>query len=481
MQNIYKDSRKLDQQARIEYNLSEDLMMENASAALENLLDELDVRNVLILCGKGNNGADGYALARRISGSRNCSIFVCDEPKSEMAVLQMKRSSLCGADFFSEVDLNYLNNLKFDAIVDCIFGSGFHGDLPEKYFSLIDFANGCDAIRIACDVPTGIDSDGNLCRRVFHADYTVTMGSQKLCLYSDGAKDFVGKIIVGDLGISRTNYERFTETFCLKSDAYLLEESDMNLPYRKKLNTNKGSFGHCSVAVGEKNGAGILACLSALSFGVGLVSAVSESNIFGVPFEIMQSQEFPAKTNAVVIGPGLGFNNFEKYSEYIRRNENISCVLDADVFYSKSFAEIIGLRSEKNLPTVLTPHPKEFASLLELTELGSFSVREVLENKYFLVKEFCRRFPGIVLLLKGANTFISKDDDLYINSLGTPSLSKGGSGDVLSGMIASLLAQNYEPVEAATTASLAHSIAASRIKNNFALTPLDLIEKVKNL
>ncbi len=481
MQKVYKDSRKLDMQARREYLLSEDLMMENAAIGLEKLLDELKVQKVLILCGKGNNGADGYALARRICNSKKCFVFVCDEAKSEMAVLQKKRAFLCGSDFFSEEDLNHLSNIEFDVIVDCIFGSGFHGELPEKYFSLIDFTNECDAIRIACDVPTGIDADGNLCGKVFHADYTVTMGSQKLCLYSDAAKDFVGKIIVCDLGISKKNYEKLIENFYVRPDAYLLEENDMKLPYRKMLNTNKGTFGHCSVAVGEKHGAGILACLSALSFGAGLVSAVSENNICSLPFEIMQSQEFPAKTNAVAVGPGLGINNVEKYFEYIMRSEKISFVFDADVFYSKNFAEILRLRSEKNLPTVLTPHPKEFSSLLELTGLGKFSVEEVLENKYSLVKKFCRKFSGIVLLLKGANTFVAEDDDVYINSLGTPVLSKGGSGDVLSGMIASLLAQNYKPMEAAITASLAHSIAASRIKNNFALTPLDLIEEVKSL
>ena len=187
MQKIFFDTRKQDAAVRERYGLTEELMMENAAAGLEKAvtekLSETEKKQVLVLCGAGNNGADGYALARRII--ENVVVLECIPPKSPLCVIQAERAKKAGVKTVaSDSILDYLSCDGKDAgiVVDCIFGSGFHGELPEDICAVIDCVNGMDLIRLACDVPTGLDQCGNCGKSVFAADMTVTMGARKLCL-----------------------------------------------------------------------------------------------------------------------------------------------------------------------------------------------------------------------------------------------------------------------------------------------------------
>lgn len=511
MQNIYGDTRVLDSKVRELYKLSEDIMMENAAAALEDAVVsslEKSLKDcgavclarpaVLILAGSGNNGADGYALARRLM-RHEYAVTVCavSEPKSQMCVLQKERASAIGVSFIdiSEYD-DYIERISIDlkVIVDCIFGSGFHGELPYEAQAVIASANkNCDAVRIACDVPSGLDGLGNVAGGFasdvcFCADKTVTMGALKMSLYSDIAKDACGEIVLANLGVSRGNFEYADGT--VKCQAQLLEKSDAKLPHRKVQNVNKGSFGHAAIVCGTKSGAAILAASSALRFGAGLVSLVTGSKNFdcatNLPFELMVSPNFPANTTAVALGMGL-CSDGKQFVDWLCENPNVPAVLDADICHSPFIKELL----EKRKGFVLTPHPKEFASLLEQCGMGVFSVKEVVKRRVELVKAFCNKYPDVVLLLKGANVLIGikratqNEVALYINPYGCNALAKGGSGDVLSGLVAALLAQKYEPLQAAVYASLAHTSAAQKaleaVKNDFALTPLDLIQALRSI
>jgi hydroxyethylthiazole kinase-like uncharacterized protein yjeF len=149
-------------------------------------------------------------------------------------------------------------------------------------------------------------------------------------------------------------------------------------------------------------------------------------------------------------------------------------VIDADMFYKK---EIINCLDKK---VVLTPHPKEFSSLLKILNLGEYSVSEIQANRFELALKFSEIYPNVVLLLKGVNTIIAYKKQLYINPFGSPALSKGGSGDVLAGMIGSLISQGYHPLKATITASLAHAFAGD-IEPNYNLTPMKLIENLGRL
>ena len=149
--------------------------------------------------------------------------------------------------------------------------------------------NKLHAYKIACDIPSGIDKNGECNKDTFCADITLTMGALKKSMFSDSAKEFVGRIHVIDLGIPRSVYES-------KSNWNLLDMSDLELPFRHKKNTNKGSFGHLTILGGEKVGAGMLSGLSALKFGTGLVTMVSKNEPHNMPYSMMHAQEKPTNT-----------------------------------------------------------------------------------------------------------------------------------------------------------------------------------------
>lgn len=498
MQKIFFDTRVLDNAVRQQFDLSEDLMMENAAAELENVLAEK--KSILILCGGGNNGGDGYALARRLV-CKNKKVFaaVCVPEKSPMCCLQKSRAEKCSVDFLTIDEIEtFVETEKLDAVVDCIFGSGFHGALPEKISLVVEKINSLNCFKLACDIPSGFDSLGNVDGAFFVADETVTMGAMKLALFSDNAKDACGKITVANLGVSREIFENSFEA--ANENYFLLEESDCRLPFRKSQNVNKGSFGHAAVVGGEKVGAAMIASSAALRIGAGLVTLVDFHNDHSsgekiflnenglpsetiVPYEIMCSKKFPANTTAIAFGMGLGREtDICDLANYIEENKNIPLVMDADIFYHDEIKLILQKRSDEKLPTILTPHPKEFSVLLEKCGLGSFSTAEVVKNRIDLVKKFCEAFPNIVLLLKGANVIVAQKlndrTDLFFNTQGCSALAKAGSGDVLAGLIAGLLAQKYSILDAAVTGTLIHGLASKKIEFDFSLTPFELMKKI---
>lgn len=463
MKKVFYEVTTLDQYCYDTYHLSEDLLMEHAALGLKSAIPK-EAKSILIVSGPGNNGADGIALARMLQGAMDVALFLPMGVKSDIALKQLARTEAVGVTTVDRIDKAY------DVIVDAIFGSGLSKPLDGQTSILIDKLNSMQGVKIACDLSTGIHLDGKIPGAVFTADITVTMGALKEALYSDNAKDHVGKIQCVDLGVSTSLYEKETNTF-------LLQKKDMRLPHRLKQNSHKGHFGHLSVVAGKKQGAAVLAAEAAYAFGAGLVTVV-ENEPYSVPPELMSSTTLPHSNNAVCIGMGLGnqFDNSCLKNFLLDHHDPI--VIDADLFYNEILIDV--LNTQKNL--VLTPHPKEFVSLLKMTGIADVSVEEVQQNRFGYIRKFSEKYPDAVLLLKGANTLISQNSTVYIQRFGTNVLSKGGSGDVLGGLIGALLAQGYAPLDAAITGSLAHAFSARNFKHNsYALTPLDIIEGVKCL
>ncbi|MGL2535341.1 NAD(P)H-hydrate dehydratase [Helicobacter pylori] len=464
MLSVYEKGNALDKRALEEWLLSEDILMENAAMALERaVLKNASLgAKVIILCGSGDNGGDGYALARRLMGRFKVLVFEIKLAKSPMCQLQKERAKKVGVVIKTWEDNH--KDLECDVLIDCVVGSAFKGELEP----FLDFESLSQKARfkIACDIPSGIDSKGRVDKRAFKADMTISMGAIKSCLLSDRAKDYVGELKVGHLGVFNQIYEIPTDTF-------LLEKSDLKLPLRDRKNAHKGDYGHAHVLLGKHSGAGLLSALSALSFGSGVVSIQAlecEITSSNKPLELVFCENFPKKLSAFALGMGLeGLpKDFKKWLGLA------PCVLDAGVFYHKEVLQAL----EKEV--ILTPHPKEFLSLLKLVGIN-ISMLELLDNKLEIARDFSQKYPKVVLLLKGANTLIAHQGRVFINNLGSVALAKAGSGDVLAGLIVSLLAQNYTPLDAAINASLAHALAGLEFKNHYALTPLDLIEKIKRL
>ncbi|GAA8425709.1 NAD(P)H-hydrate dehydratase [Helicobacter pylori] len=464
MLSVYEKVDALDKRALEEWLLSEDILMENAAMALERaVLKNASLgAKVIILCGSGDNGGDGYALARRLMGRFRVLVFEMKLAKSPMCQLQKERAKKVGVVIKTWEDNH--KDLECDVLIDCVVGSHFRGELEP----FLDFESLSQKARfkIACDIPSGIDSKGRVDKRAFKADTTISMGAIKSCLLSDKAKDYVGELKVGHLGVFNPIYEIPTDTF-------LLEKSDLKLPLRDRKNAHKGDYGHAHVLLGKHSGAGLLSALSALSFGSGVVSIQAlecEITSNNKPLELVFCENFPKKLSAFALGMGL--ENIPK--DFKKWLELAPCVLDAGVFYHKEVLQAL----EKEV--ILTPHPKEFLSLLKSVGIN-ISMLELLDNKLEIARDFSQKYPKVVLLLKGANTLIAHQGRVFINNLGSVALAKAGSGDVLAGLIVSLLSQNYTPLDAAINASLAHALAGLEFKNHYALTPLDLIEKIKRL
>ena len=513
MKSVYIDSSVPEKRAKEIFKFPEFIMMENAAAALErevrshfeSVSNNYENKSVFIICGTGNNGGDGYALARRLSGALPVKIFSVGEPKTEEAAGQKAMAVSCGVEVTDSVEV-VLSELKDfrGVIVDCLYGTGFHGSLNETAEKILKAANECNAYRIACDIPSGIDRNGAAAcagqgkKLAFCADVTVTMGALKTTLFTDEAKDFCGKISAADLGISS---EKFSS--CAEPDAFLLENDDIKLPVRTKKSAHKGDFGHAAVIMGEKAGAAVIAGTAALSFGAGLVTEV-DSGLCGTSFmmnpELMISDSMPERTSAVLLGSGLGrseksFAVARKVIEKVCEMKNPSVVLDADFFYYENIAEVLErLNSISGASVILTPHPKELHELLRRSSViepvdsksakhitgrprdSEITVSDVCTHRFEYARQFAQKFPNLVLVSKGADSYICAGKNCFICDRGTNALAKAGSGDVLAGLCAALLAQGYSAVEAAKTAVFAHAEAARSFERSYECTALKLAE-----
>ncbi|MBO4705724.1 MAG: NAD(P)H-hydrate dehydratase [Spirochaetaceae bacterium] len=541
MKKLFEDTRLFDKAVREKFGLSEDVMMENAAASLENRVkyDVGTTPKTLIVCGSGDNGGDGYALSRRIP---NCIVWSVKPPKSPSCICQKERAEKVGvhifsgdvASFKSEFGFDAIGDKtsdddsgisgKFDVVIDCIFGSGFHGEPDESVAEVIRFLNSLKAWKIACDVPSCLScANASLRDDVFKAHSTATMGALKKILYAEYSKDYVGDVYCSNLGVTRTVFEGLADSIGgvdaqqESAEMWLLEKADFAPPKRKTECVHKGSFGHGVILTGEKHGAGIIAGEACFAYGAGLVTLVPSEKAAGQDAteqpeiicspELMIANELPKNTTAVAFGMGLGRGGPAEKAAQAWLTQlsklNVSCVLDADLFYTESLPKFLADNCGKKR-IVLTPHPKEFLSLLKICGLidekmpeasagtshanapsTTMDVNYVVKNRESLSAAFCKKYPGVVLLVKGASPLIStmKDGKIqeFVNTLGKNCLAKGGSGDVLSGLICALLAQGYTALNAAIQGSLAHSLASERITTSYGMTPFMLIDATRYL
>ncbi len=465
MQKVFKNCYSLDKRCYEMYGLSEEILMEHAAAGMAKFIRQNFVKgsNIFIVSGVGNNGADGIVLARQLYGEYAVRLSLPFGVKSAMANVQLERAKKVGVilvDSFEDADV----------IVDALFGAGLNKPLTDEMIHIIEKLNSFHGYKIACDIPTGV-SDKGLMPIAFQADTTITMGARKEALYLDENKDALGKIVCVNLGVSHTVYETQTQT-------YVLEESDLKLPSRSQQNSHKGNFGHAAIFCGEKEGAGIIAGMACTRFGAGLTTLVVHEQV-SPPSYLMHATVVPDNASALAIGMGLG-GYFE--SEFLQKyvlDSHLPVILDADAFLSE---ELLTILEQKDREIVLTPHPKEFTILWKILTGEAFSVEEVQSKRFEMVRMFNAKYPHVTLLLKGANTLIMQEEQLYINPLGCSKLSKGGSGDVLSGLIVSLLAQGYTGLESALHASLALVMAANNYSGaSYAMLPTDIIDEVRLL
>lgn len=464
MRKLFFDTKELDLRCSEKFGISKEILQENAAAKVEQIIREkLPVDGkVLVVSGGGNNGADGICLARRLVGDYKCDLLLVSKNLNLMARNQLNIAEKIGVNVINDFNPN-LNLEEYDCCVDAIFGSGLNRKMSDEICQIINALNSQDSLKIAIDIPSGIEKSGVINQTAFIADITVSMGALNLGLFLDQAKDFIGKVELANLGISSAKFEEFETPY------FLLENSDMILPFRYIKDSHKGDYGHLYVVSGDMKGASEICGLAANAIGAGLVSIVSDERVTN-PILMQKNSFHDAKF--VVAGCGLGNSYFK-----LDKLTNKICVIDADLFYD---VDIINLL-ENNENIVITPHPKEFVNLLRLSNIANISVSDLQNNRFKYAKEWSLKFKN-VLVLKGANTIIAYKGKLYISNQGTSALAKAGSGDALAGIIGGLLAQGYDTLNAAITGVLAHALASQNFKgNSYSLNPFDIIEAIKFL
>jgi len=459
--------------------VSTHVLMESAALALYNRISYENKLhgNICIVCGKGNNGGDGYALGILLKNKGfSVSVVSVEEPITALAIHYKNEYIRIGGGIDDNIQDAIINA---DVIVDCIFGFSFHGTVNSKIGDVIRCVNNSKGFVISADIPSGISADSHLLPTVYvQADVTCTFTVRKLALVAFPARLACGKIYVEDIGVPKNALDATTLHITI-ADKRLIS----NLP-KRPINGHKGTFGTLTALCGSADmcGAAYLACLSALRSGIGLVKLFTDEicgNIIKSKLaepiikNTVSAESIISNTkNALLIGCGCG-RNYDGIIKDLLLKAKTPIILDADGI--NFLANNIELISHISSPLVLTPHPAEMGRLMGLT------TEEINANRIDIAQSFAKEHNA-VLVLKGAGTVIAAPDGrLCISNCANTGLAKGGSGDVLAGLIASLIAQGMDCYSAACLGVYLHCEAAERLADKigvYAMLPSDLPEEI---
>ncbi|MCB0731639.1 MAG: NAD(P)H-hydrate dehydratase [Ignavibacteriae bacterium] len=454
-----------------------------------------------IVCGKGNNGGDGFALARHliISGFSVKVLSLADERDLKGDALTNFIVLKNFVNHYSELDVifyqsqNNLNKIAdCEVIVDAILGTGTTGTLKEPYNHIVEKLNDLPALKISIDVPTGLNLDKASGDIIFNSNLTVTLAGLKTGLFYEKGKLFSGKVVKGSIGMGECYFGS------LKTDDYLIEPEDalIHLP-QKKADLHKYNAGKVFVIAGSTNmpGAAVFTMNSTMISGTGAgklffpesiksiaqnqmnsatVSGYADENL---GFLRLKNVELIEKNiewaDAIAIGPGLGRESetVDSILTILKKFKKKKFIIDADAIFALSD------KNYKNIDLsncVLTPHHQEFANLI------SVDIKELKNNLLQLGRDFTKETNSF-LVLKGAPTVIfNPEGEAFINSAGNSGLAKFGSGDVLTGIISSFVAQQEDIEKSLISAVYLHSLTADLIQKNeseFGITPQKLIDE----
>lgn len=470
-------------------------LMERAATTAFNRIQKFygkKIRNkeFLIFCGTGNNGGDGLVIARKlIQLGCKATIFIVktgSHPSSDFnhnfQLLKELNSKIIENEILSEFSTFELS--KKAIIIDAILGSGLRRKVEGEIAEIIMAINDNKSKKWSIDIPSGMFADIHSEGLSIHANYTISFQTPKLAFYFAENESRVGKIYIENIGLNTSFYKS------LYSNLQEIKSKNVEKLIKKRSkHAHKGTFGHAILIAGSygKMGAAVLAAKACLRTGVGLLT----THIPKCGYDIMQislpeamviadndiwqvSNIYLKQYNAIGIGPGLGTSKetYLAFKQLLQKIQN-PIVIDADALnllsYYPDLQDLIPKQS------ILTPHPKEFERLFGITN-NDFERFELLRTKAQSLQ--------LNLILKGAHTIVATSDGkAYFNTSGNPGMATAGSGDVLTGIILSLLAQNYIPKEAAIIGVFLHGIAgdfAAKQKSQQALIASDIIDNIGN-
>ncbi len=480
--------RALDRHAIDEIGLPGALLMENAgraaAAVLQRRYRQLHPGPVLVLCGKGNNGGDGYVVARTLlaAGWQVRTMVLAPAAALEgEAALHLQLLQRCGGEvsFLADAaaqDQGLAGQPGFALAVDALLGTGLASAVQGRYAQAIAWLNSCGVPVFALDIPSGVDAtSGQVLGCAVQADATVTFGAAKLGQMLHPGALHCGALEVVEIGLPPTPVLPPAERHTLVEAA----EAAALLPPRP-VTGHKGTFGHLLLVGGSRGKSGALALSAAggLRSGVGLVTVAGPASLLPVIVQtLLEAMSAPlaehdgqlvqaalgelralwAGKASLALGPGLGEG--EEARALARRvlvEYPLPLVLDADGLNALADQPEL-LQQRRGRGTILTPHPGEMARLC------GRSIAAIEADRVATAREFAMHHQ-VVLVLKGARTLVaSPEGEIFVNSSGTPGLASGGSGDVLTGLLGGLLAQGLEPLAAAVLGVYLHGRAAEHL------------------
>ena len=464
-----------------------ELMEHAAQACVQVLEDEkVDLSHVCVVCGSGNNGGDGFAIARILQNNRySVETFCVGNPEhyTEETQEQMHRLQECGG----KITYGMPQEDSYSVIIDAVFGVGLSRKVEGRYRQVIEQMNRMRGTKFAVDIPSGLSATtGCILGCAFKADYTVTFQLKKIGLELSQGRTMAGRVIVPDIGIS-------TDSICEDQEIVRTAGKDI---YRKMLpdrpeDSNKGMYGRLLVIAGSKGmaGAAYLNAHAAYMTGAGLVRIYTSSDNREIlqtllpeaiitTYEEYNKEELLSRltwADSVCIGSGLGMSRLsEKILKTVIEYVKVPCLIDADglnlLAENKNY---LNQMAERRF--VITPHMKE------MSRLTGTPVEELKADRIQILKDFISRYR-ITCVLKDSRTLIaSEEKGIRMNLTGNSAMAKAGSGDVLAGVISGWMVQGKEAEDAAELGTYIHGLSgdlAKFEKGVYSVMARDLIEYI---
>ena len=464
------------------------VLMERAALEVVRCMEEeqLDFRKVLVVCGSGNNGGDGYAIARLLHlKGHDVTIFFAgnSQKRSEENAQQAKIAAHYEIPVITNLDTE-----EYSVIIDALFGTGLKREITGHYREILCSVNQMTGEKVAVDLPSGIhDTTGAQMGIAFCADLTVAIAFPKRGLFLQEGNVCAGKILTGDIGISSETFSEGTVTF-----GYEKQDLFLGFPKRKK-NSHKGSYGKVLMIAGSKgmSGAAYLSAKAAYAVGAGLVQIYTHEENRVIlqqllpeviittydTFDSEQLEKLIQWADLIGIGCGLGKSDTaERVMQYTLKRALVPCVVDADgINILSKHMEWIEVT---NALIVLTPHMKEMSRMLQC------SVKELIEQRMERLHAFVERYK-VVCVLKDARTLVAKEHrNTYLNLSGNAAMAKAGSGDVLAGVIVGILAQQCEPYTSACLGVFLHGLAGDMARDKkgaYSVLASDLVAEISSV
>lgn len=477
-------------------------MMRNAgNMAYQYCKDKFDIltKRTVVICGSGNNAGDGFVVAKKIRENGGVvSVVMCNgvpaTKESQEAFAEMQLEHIEIINLSSQPEMAKERFDMADVIIDAVFGTGFHGELASNIRNVFEYINDTTAKKIALDIPSGVNADtGISSANHLKADVTLAFAALKPAHVNEQCKKACGHIEVLDIGIPSN------VLYMVQSNATMITmESVVPLFPIRHQNTNKGNYGKFLNISGSRTmpGAAMMSTLAAMRMGAGVTTLVTPQCVADIcAANLMEAMTFPvaqnqqgsissvavrnievllAQSNACLIGCGLSVTSDTKQIvNFVIENTKSNLIIDADGL--NCIAEDVSVLEKLKVKAVITPHPGEMARLTGLT------IEKLKHNAYRIAHTFAQKY-NVIVVLKGHKTIIATPEgEMFENSTGNAGLAKGGSGDVLAGMIGGLLAQGFDPKYAAIGAVYLHGLIADQLSeqmSQYSMLARDIIEQI---